>query len=177
LDDEEGAYAVALLGHVLAARDAAGEHGLLPFAPDWLRRAALRVGLPDGRNLCRRAVARLRASGVLVPAGTYRQAYGMLPKGFHVPLYRVDVPVWLGSRGLRTAPTLTPTRLRFATPKASVATRGRVKWWWEHALFGNPDGVRPHGVGEKELTTWRSRKHRRCEESRATAFYGERESL
>jgi hypothetical protein len=160
LSDPEGLHALSILAHLLAAQDAAGERGYVLLTEWFVLWLARRLGLPVGRNGARRVVRRLVEAKVIRPAGSYRQAYGILPRGHRVPRFRVAVPVWLGSRQLRTTPA--PRRLRSATSKACVATRRKVKSraWWKHPLFGNPGGCPPLDLGQKKRKLWLSKRHR-----------------
>jgi hypothetical protein len=173
LSDQEGLDALSILGHLIAARHAAGEDGRVPLTEQFVLWVARRLRLPVGRNGARRVVRRLKTAGVVAPAGSYRQSYGVLPRGFRVPCFRVTVAVWLGSRRLRSAPPR--RRLRSATHQASNAAHHKLKSlaWWQHPLFGHPDGLPPPGTSSEVRRRWRSGKHRKAEAQRSIVFYGE----
>jgi hypothetical protein len=94
-------------------------------------------------------VAHLRSNGNLVQVGRYRGKR----HGFWVPIY-----------SLRT-----PSGLRIASVCRNSVVKSRP--WWQHSLFGNPDGEKPLYAAKKDLRRWRSKAHRVLEFARANDQY------
>jgi hypothetical protein len=166
LSDHEGQRALSLLCHLLLARHAADQPDELPLTEQFILRLACRLRIPLGRNAARRVIARLKATGVIVPLGSYRQAYGINPGAYKVTLWIVTPIAWVGTRPRSFAgPRKRP---RSATRTASVATPGQHKLdpWWQHPLFGNPDGRPPPGTKPKRLERWASQPHLAHEQRR-----------
>jgi hypothetical protein len=129
LDDADGRVALDVLRHLLGARPAMPER--FPLTEQAAQAVARRLGHPIGQKRARALVGRLEAAGVIVRAGSYRQAYrsSAVRSGFRVVLYAAR---W-GSALRR---------------KRAVGKRPRVKGapsprWWEHALFGDYEGLPP----------------------------------
>jgi hypothetical protein len=103
------------LQHTLAVRRNAP--GKLPFAGPFVQHLSRRLGQAVGEHKALRMIGRLTTAGVLLPSGSYRQAYDpRQPSGVRVRLYRVAV------------------RLRLK--KSSIRRSRPRRPWWAHPLFG-----------------------------------------
>jgi hypothetical protein len=100
----------------------------MPFTVGFLQAHARALGVHMGEHRAAAAINRLRQRGTLIKVGDYRARR----HGFRVALYDV-------------APR----------HKASVRRRRLVKWW-EHPLFGNPDGEKPRDEPQGRLRRWGS---------------------
>jgi hypothetical protein len=160
--DDEACAVLMVISHLLHARDAAGEHGPVPITEGWMLSLARRLGVPLGRNASRRGMKHIASLGVIAPAGVYRQGYRIATPGGHkVPMWSIQVPVWIRTTYLGHA-FRTGGRDRRPCGPASVATWRSVKSkpWWEHGVFGNPDGLPPVGLSPSLRKRWRPRRDR-----------------
>jgi len=98
-----------------------------------------------GEHRAAAAINELRRRRILVPIDSYRSRR----HGYRVTLYRLAQ--------------------RLASVSLSVRRSASVNWW-EHPLFGNPGGEKPVGVRRKDLTRWRSQRHRRWETFRRESW-------
>jgi hypothetical protein len=148
LKDRDGAIALDVLRHLLGARPP----GRFPLTEGAFQKVARKLGHELGQKRCRRLIGRLRNSGVIEQAGSYRQAYrnSAVRSGFRVALF------WLGCR-LRGA----GVRLFQQRPVGTrhpVKRKPRVRWW-QHPLFGDPSGLPP-----PQLTRAKAREMRSLDE-------------
>jgi hypothetical protein len=153
--DRDGRIALAVVRHLVAARRSAGflsrgAADTFPLTDAGIQRVAGRLGDQVGIKRCREMRRRLIAAGIIEAVGSYRRAYSLrVPSGFRVLLYRLAVAATATGRRVRGAPHL----------PASVGRGGLVKRprWWEHPLFGTPDGLPPPGISRRVARRMRSR--------------------
>jgi hypothetical protein len=147
--DPDGRLALDVVRHLLGARAAAGvsKGGRFPLTEAVFQKIARRLGGEVGIKRSRWLLGRLRQAGVLEESGSYRQEYrdSEEPSGYRVRLYRL---------GVNFAPL---------SKKSPVGRRRPVKCrfrrrWWQHGLFGNPDGRPPPGYSQRALNQMRSRE-------------------
>jgi len=119
--------------------------GTFPLTEAVFQAVALKLDHHVGIKRVRRVLRRLISEGVLSPAGSYRQVYrsGKGNSGYRVRLYTLTVAV------------------RAARSKRAVGKRGAVKGtpttrWWQHPLFGEPDGKPPPHLGRRQAARMRS---------------------
>ena len=116
------------------------KRGVMPVTVGYVQR---RTGMAE--HQARRVRNDLVKRKLLVPVGQYRGRR----HGFWVTLYRVVQPE--------------------ASVTSSVRRTARVKpkFWWQHPLFGTPDGEPPPGSTKKQRKRWRSGLFRAYERERA----------
>lgn len=105
-----------------------------PLTAGFMQTAAKQwFGLEMGRARAGRAVARLAAAKRVSQVGRYKGKR----HGFWVALYT--------SSGPEAPVTSSVLRNSVVKPRS----------WWQHPLFGNPDGSPPLGASEEQLARWR----------------------
>jgi len=102
-----------------------------------------RTGMAE--HQARRIRNELVERGALVPVDKYQGK----KHGFWVTVYRVIQP--------RASVTASVRRTRTVKPR----------FWWQHPLFGTPDGEPPPGTPRKQRKRWRSGLFRAYEKERA----------
>jgi hypothetical protein len=132
LRDPEGRLALDVVRHLLGARTVSvpgRPSDRFPLTEAAFLAVARKLGTPVAQKRSRSLTARLVSTGVLVPTGSYRQAYRNTgTSGFHVRLYRL---------GARVASAALSSK-RPVGKRSRVKAVGRVRWH-AHALFGGPD--------------------------------------
>lgn len=156
--DRDGTIALDVVRHLLGARHTLSSPTRFPLTERTFQAVARRLGHTVGIKRCRAMLRRLRAAKVLAPAGSYRTRYTSTaaPSGWCVRLVRLAVP-------------FAPLRVQRA-----VGTNGSVKGdphprWWEHALFGTPDGRPPPGFSPERLARMKSHDERHPRSREAAA--------
>jgi hypothetical protein len=155
--DRDGRIALDVLRHLLGARSALpgpGDPQPFPLTEGAFQAVAARLGHGNaGIKRCRAMIRRLRAEGILEDAGSYRQAYRNTasPSGYRVGLYRLGFAVAGVVNRVRGTPCL-----KRPIGEGWPVKRRRMADWWEHALFGTPDGRPPPGVSRRDRRRWRS---------------------
>ncbi len=115
---------------------------VFPLTVGWYQRMAKELGHHVGEHRAAREIKDLLARGVIIRAGVYRQSYSnSIPSGWKVPLYRL-------------AQDLTRRTKRVASIRRPKRVKGQNLRWWEHPLFGTPDG-RPPPLLSARLRAWR----------------------
>jgi hypothetical protein len=96
-----------------------------------------------GEHRAEAMIRHLRSSRRLLQVGSYKSKR----HGFHVPIYRLAQPA--------------------GSVTSSVRKNSRVKprAWWQHPLFGTPDGKPPPGTSERQKLWWQSGLWRKGERS------------
>lgn len=156
--DRDGQLALEVLRHFLGARhvsvDPSASPEPFPLTEHCFAADARALGRPTGIKKCRTMLHRLTATGVLDRAGSYRQAYRNTAgvSGYRVPLYKL-------ARGVQGV--VRHGRCRSALLQRPVGTARRVKAdprrrWWQHALFGSPDGLPPPDLTRVQRRRMRS---------------------
>jgi hypothetical protein len=147
LNDRDGQLARQVVRALLRARHQAAAPGhprdSFPLTEHAFQAVAHRLGYRVGIKRARRLIHRLTAAEVIAPDGSYRQRYRTTGvSGYRVKLYRIGVRITgLRITGLRGAATPQPP-----VGTSAVVKRGRRVPWWQHGLFGNPDGLPPPGL-------------------------------
>ena len=149
LRDPDAQLALNVVRHLLGSRAACGvSSGTFPLTEFAFQAVARKLGAEVGIKRIRRLIRRLVHAGVLMPAGSFRQAYRTRGiSGFKVALYRVLVLLAL-LREKRLSAGAGPSRPR------------GPRRWWEHPLFGNPDGLPPPEIRKARLRRMRSADER-----------------
>ena len=96
----------------------------MPFTVGFLQRSSKAMGYPLGEHRAAAAIRELQRRKVLQAQGKYRGK----GHGFWVVTYRLPSVVSSVRRTRRVKPVWKPCSR---------------KNWWQHALFGTPDGRRP----------------------------------
>lgn len=137
LRDPDGRLALYVIGHLIAAREAVGAPGRTPITELAVQAVAQKLGVNVGQKRCRLLRRRLVDAGVMAIAGAYAAR-----SGYRVRLYVVAARV---RRVARPAHKQRPPGTR-----SSVKPR-RSPRWWQHPLFGNPNGLPPPGISRVRL--------------------------
>lgn len=117
----------------------------MPLTVGFMQAVSLQgFGHKVGEHRAARMIHHLRFTNRLTPVGRYRGN----PHGFFVTIYRLRDSV---SSSVRR--------------KAVVKSRE----WWEHGLFGNPNGEEPVGYTEQRVKRWKQREWRLAEIIRAAS--------
>ena len=141
LRDRDARIALDVVRHLLAARAASVEHmppDKLPVSMFAFQAVARKLGHEIGQKRSYRLIRRLVETEVLLPSGSYRQAYRRLvPSGFRVTLWRIGV--------------CCASLFQQAYCRQARARQGRVgKRWWQHELFGDASGRPPPGLRQRD---------------------------
>jgi hypothetical protein len=151
LSDPDGQTALDVLRHLLGAREAMNAPERFPLTEETFCAVARKLGRPVGQKRARRLAARLVESSVVGNSGHYRQPYRYSePRdGFHVRLYKLIA-------GVRQLPLKTqlPVGKRQRVKRRSRPRERRR--WWQHPLFGMPDGRPPPGIRKDVAKKMRS---------------------
>ena len=147
--DTDGQIALTVVRHLDAARRAAVTTGhppdSFPLTEAVFQAVALKLDHRVGIKRIRKLLRRLISQEVLTPAGSYRQVYrnGEGNSGYRVRLYTLTVAV-LAARSKR------------AVGKRGAVKRSPTRRWWQHPLFGEPDGKPPPQLGRRRANRMRS---------------------
>jgi hypothetical protein len=143
--DRDGKLALDVLRHLLGAR--ADHRGRFPLTEGGFQAVARRLGHEVGQKRSRALVKRLRAAGVTVGAGQYRQPYrdSGIRSGFRVALHRL---------GRLAARPVSKAKRPVGTPR-SVKSKIQPRWW-RHPLFGDICGLPPPEIPRPTLRRMRS---------------------
>ena len=146
LRDRDGQLALDVLRHLLGARADRRDPERFPLTEGAFQAVARKLGHGIGQKRSRLLIGRLRAAGVIVGAGQYRQPYrnAATRSGFGVSLYRLA----------RHARAVRRSRRRQAKRPVGSATsvkpRTRARWW-QHGLFGDINGLPPPEIPKPQL--------------------------
>jgi hypothetical protein len=114
----------------------------MPLTAGYMQAVSQQVfGHKVGIKRAARMVAHLRRTHYLTQVSRYRGT----PHGFWVPIYRLAAPV-------------------LSSVRRKVVVKGRA--WWEHGLFGNPDGEKPLGYCKETRKRWKTNAWMTCESQR-----------
>lgn len=113
------------------------KRGTMPVTVGFVQR---RTGMAE--HQARRIRNELIQRGALVPVDQYQGK----KHGFWVTIFRVIQP--------RASVTASVRRIR--TVKARIP-------WWQHPLFGTPDGKPPPGTSDRQVKWWQSHLWRKGE--------------
>lgn len=145
LADPDGRIALNVVRHLLGARASSVKHGkardAFPVTAETFAAVARKLGTPVGTKRARALTHRLRAADVLTFSGSYPQRYG---SRYRVKLYRL---------GTVAASLLS----QLPVGRRQVVKRKKRLRWYEHPLFGEPDGRPPPGLTKKRANQMRSR--------------------
>jgi len=117
-----------------------------PLTVGFMQTVSASLAHPVGEHRAARMIHHLKATKRITQVGRYRAK----AHGYFVAIYRLHSYVVSSIR--RNSPV-----------KSSV--------WWQHGLFGNPDGEKPLFAAKKDLRRWRSKAHRVLEHARANYEY------
>jgi hypothetical protein len=157
LRDRDGQLALDVVRHLLGARHASVHPGEppapFPLTEHCFAAVARALGRPAGIKRSRVLLRRLLAEGVLERAGLYRQAYrdAAGASGYRVPLYRLAAGAWGIARRL-----CGPPGLKRAVGRRAPVKRVPKRRWWQHELFGTPDGRPPPQLTRRQRRMWKS---------------------
>jgi hypothetical protein len=133
--EPDGAVALDVVRHLLGARPATPKR--FPLTEGAFQAVARKLGHEVAQKRCRHLIALLRDTGVIETAGHYRQPYrnSAARSGFCVLLF---------CRGcaLRSVRVRGAKRQRPVGKGAPVKRNSRLRWW-QHPLFGDPQGLPP----------------------------------
>lgn len=162
--DGDGQLALSVVRHLLGARRASAQSGRLPerfpLTEAAFQAIARKLGRQVGIKRSRRLLRRLTTAGIIKDSGSYRQKYRNAASsgGYRVTLYRLAVgTAGVVRRGVRfaAASSLKPPVGRAGAVKPDSRPR-----WWQHALFGEPDGLPPPTLSPLQRRRWRSAEER-----------------
>jgi hypothetical protein len=146
--DPDGRLALDIVRHLTGARVAAVGPGepteAFPLTESMFQAVAARLGHNVGIKRSRGLIRRLVAAHVIELTSSYRQPYRNAAggSGFRVALYKVTV-----------APALIRKRAVGRRPLVKQRVRRR---WWQHDLFGEPDGRPPTNLTLAQARRMRS---------------------
>ncbi len=145
LADHDGRLALNVVRHLLAARvtslqpDEPPER--FPLTEPTFTAIARKLGPTVGIKRARILLRRLRAANVLQPDGSYVRNHG---HRYRVALYRL-----VGG--------LASLRSKHAVGRGRIVKRKKRFPYWEHTLFGEPDGLPPPGLTRAQKRRMRRR--------------------
>jgi hypothetical protein len=117
-----------------------------PLTVGFMQTVAAAIGHKVGEHRAARMVNHLKATKRITQVGRYQAK----THGYYVAIYRLHSYV-----------------------VSSIRRNSPVKrlGWWQHGLFGNPDGEKPLFAAKKDLRRWKSKTHRALEYARANYEY------
>jgi hypothetical protein len=161
--DPDGKLALNVVRHLLAARRTVGAssdlHEPFPLTEGAFVATARRLGSPVGIKKARSLRRRLLVAKVIDFAGGYRPQYRTGPgDGAHrVPLYRLVVAA--KDSPARRGPCASH-KVVVSVGRGLLGKPARRRRWYEHELFGTPDGKPPPQLTRRQRRMWRSADER-----------------
>jgi hypothetical protein len=144
LRDHDGQLGLDVLRHLLGARFVVQpKPAPFPLTAEAFQRVAGKLGVRVGIKRSYTIIRRLSDAGIIENIASYRQPYGTsaAPSGFRVTLYRLAAKV----------ASVRPARRQRAIGGGAVVNPLPRRRWWEHPLFGNPDGRPPPHLSAARL--------------------------
>jgi hypothetical protein len=159
LRDHEAKLGLRILRHTEAARQALGAPDEFPFTPEFMQAVARKLGVKVGIKRAYTLRRRLTAAEVIREHGSYRPAYSNTGgDGKHrVTLYKLAVRA---TRYVRCAVGNARRSVQASVGRTGVVKRLARRRWWEHGLFGMPDGKPPPGLTPDHRRRWKSADER-----------------
>jgi hypothetical protein len=156
--DRDGRIALDVFRHFVGARFASVLPGeppeRFPLTAFTVQAVAWRLGYEIGEKRCRAMTRRLVEAGIVVESGSYRQRYRLRAGrgSYRVRLLR------LAAHALRAVVHRGATRYPRHSPvgNRSSVKRAERRRWWQHPLFGSPDGLPPPHLTRKNARRMRS---------------------
>jgi hypothetical protein len=149
LRDRDAQLGLDVLRHLLGARSAitATPGDRFPLTEATFQAVARKLGHEIGIKRSRAVLHRLVQVDVILPSGSYRQAYRRQGvSGFRVKL--------------RIGAALAPLRRKRPVGRGGAVKAAGPTRWWQHPLFGTLDGRPPPGYSRAQLRRMRSADER-----------------